>query len=182
VGPQHPGKADALVLDHAGAVEELGFADDPVPWSLDGSGRVQERRQAQRKRRASLPITCPNAECRHVYERRPDCPECGHRPEPRGRPLEFVDGDLAELTRTQRRNARTFTRDKKAAFFGQLKALAAERGYKEGWAAYKYRAKFGVWPNHPAIRETEPMDPTPEVRSWVRGQQIRDARARQAAA
>ena len=42
----HPSKSDAWVIDHAGAVDELGFADDPQPWSLDGKSKIQERKAA----------------------------------------------------------------------------------------------------------------------------------------
>src|SRR3546814_7641235 len=37
-------KADALVIDHSGAVKENGFVDDFIPWSLDESEKVKDRK------------------------------------------------------------------------------------------------------------------------------------------
>ena len=55
-----------------------------------------------------------------------------------------------------------------------LICVATERGYKPGWAAYKYKEKFGAWP--PAT--VAPISPSPEVRSWVRSRDIAYAMAR----
>ena len=55
-----------------------------------------------------------------------------------------------------------------------LTYIAAERGYKPGWAAHMYRTKFGTWP---PIRDIKPMQPSQEVRSWVRSRDIAYAKA-----
>jgi hypothetical protein len=57
--------------------------------------------------------------------------------------------------------------------------IATERGYKPGWTAYKYKEKFNAWP--PWGARPEPIEPTPEVRSWVRSRQIAYAKSRNAA-
>ncbi|MBI5018420.1 MAG: DEAD/DEAH box helicase, partial [Deltaproteobacteria bacterium] len=69
----HEGKDDALIIDHAAAVDEIGFVDEPMPWSLDGRERVQERRQTERKR--SKPLTCE--QCFAIYAGQLACPHCG---------------------------------------------------------------------------------------------------------
>jgi len=51
-----------------------------------------------------------------------------------------------------------------------FKHIAAERGYKPGWVAHKYREKFGAFPNWHA--DPPPIPPSPEVRSWVRSRAI----------
>lgn len=38
------------------------------------------------------------------------------------------------------------TRDELRTALSRLQGLAIERGYKRGWAAYRYKAAFGVWP------------------------------------
>jgi DNA repair protein RadD len=57
-----------------------------------------------------------------------------------------------------------------------LTYIAAERGYRLGWAAHKYKEKFGTWP---PVRTIEPMRATPEVLAWVRSRNIAYAKARQ---
>jgi len=59
-----------------------------------------------------------------------------------------------------------------------LTHIALERGYKAGWAAHKYKEKFGHWP--PA--KTAPIPPSPEVLSWVRSRNIAWAKAKGRAA
>lgn len=49
-----------------------------------------------------------------------------------------VDGKLINPSRA--------TTQQKQAVFRQLLQKASEKGYKPGWAAYQYRARFGVWP------------------------------------
>jgi DNA repair protein RadD len=58
---------------------------------------------------------------------------------------------------------------------------AQQRGYQPGWCAHQYHAKFGVWPNDPRLKV--PAGPvTLEVQNWIRSQQIRFAKTKQAAA
>jgi hypothetical protein len=61
----------------------------------------------------------------------------------------------------------------------ELTYIAAERGYRPGWAAHKYKEKFGTWPPTRAIK---PISPTPEILSWVRSRNIAYAKGRQKAA
>ena len=58
----------------------------------------------------------------------------------------------------------------RAQWHAMLASIGIERGYKPGWAAYKYKEKFGAWPPYGAT--PTPIDPTPEVRSWVRSRLI----------
>jgi DNA repair protein RadD len=60
-----------------------------------------------------------------------------------------------------------------------LAHLGIERGYKPGWAAHKYKEKFGAFP--PWGSSPQPTPPSPEVRSWVRSRLIAYAKARGAA-
>ena len=60
-----------------------------------------------------------------------------------------------------------------------LAYIATERGYKPGWAGHKFKEKFGTWP---ATRSADPIQPTPEVLSWVRSRIIAFAKAKASAA
>lgn len=87
------GKDRAIVIDHVGNVIRHGLPDRVREWTLD-------RRESRGSSGPSdaIPLrSCP--ECAGVYERvLPDCPYCGHHPQPAARSgPEFVDGDLSEL-------------------------------------------------------------------------------------
>jgi len=58
---------------------------------------------------------------------------------------------------------------------GMLTFIAAEGGCKPGWAGYKFKEKFGLWP---AERSVLPLKPTPECLSWVRSRQIAYAKSK----
>jgi superfamily II DNA or RNA helicase len=88
-----PGKAHAIIIDHAGNVLRHGLPDAPRAWSLD-----RRDRRAKSAQDGELQVrACPA--CTGVYERfRRLCPYCGHVPVPAGRTApEMVDGDLLEL-------------------------------------------------------------------------------------
>lgn len=169
-----PGKQDALILDHAGAVGELGFVDEEMPWSLDGKTKLGERLEEARKKEAKEPITCQ--QCHAVYSRQLVCPECGWKPERKGKPVDFLDGDLTEIKRGKRAKKRVYTHEEKRSWFSQLVRIGYERGYKNGWASNKYREKFGVWPTS---KPGPAAEVSPEVRSWVKSRQIAWAKRKQ---
>ena len=59
-----------------------------------------------------------------------------------------------------------------------LVSIGQERGYKPGWASYKFKEKFGRFPHSNIVI---PIEPSPEVRSWVRSRQIAWAKAQEKA-
>ena len=64
-----PGKTDALVLDHAGAVFQHGFVDDPIVWTLDEDERAENQAHSRRgEHHAPALTTCP--ECHAVSRSR----------------------------------------------------------------------------------------------------------------
>jgi superfamily II DNA or RNA helicase len=173
-----PGKVDALVLDHAGAIFRHGFAEDPVLWTLDEDRRAENPAHVGRgESPESTLTTCP--ECKAVRWAGKACDLCGWQPRPKPCAIDVEDGDLAYVERTRRIRADQATADDKHIFHRQLLYIADERGYKLGWAAHKHKEKFGHWP---ADNRSEPLAPEPAVRSWVRSRQIAYAKAMQKAA
>ncbi len=59
-----------------------------------------------------------------------------------------------------------------------LTAIALRRGYRLGWAAHKFKEKFGDWP---AEHRVAPLEPSPEVLSWELHCRIRYAKSMQKA-
>ena len=167
----YPGKGDCLVLDHAGAVNQIGFVDDPMPWSLAGEEKVQDRVAQQRSE--PEPITC--GDCGAEFRPARECPNCGAEQGGRyAKAIEAHDAELREIDRQRRlADAKQWTTDDKQAFYSELLAIAEERGYKQGWVAHQYRKKLGTWPRG---LYDEPEPPSLETRAWVKSQLIRYAK------
>lgn len=168
-----PGKTEALILDHAGAIYAHGFPDEPIAWTLAPDRRAENAAHAARTaHRAPALTTCP--ECSAVRMQGAPCPVCGWRPRPKPRAVDIVDGDLGEVDRQRRIQQHAHSEDERHRFHRQLAAIAEERGYKAGWAAHKYREKFGQWPR---ARWVQPLPPDDATRAWVRSRQIAYAKS-----
>jgi hypothetical protein len=164
------GSEDCLVLDHSGAVHEHGFATDERPWTLDGEYALGSKPTRKKKDDKDSSITC--GQCRAVYKRRRSCPECGWSPPPKREMVETVDGDLVEIGV----GLPSETADR-LRWFRELAGIAHERGWKPGYAAVKYKERFGGWPprawgNHPMLA------PSVETRRWVQSQMIAWAKSK----
>lgn len=123
----------AIFLDHAGNLARHGFPDDPRAWTLEG--RPQHGKQAAPP--AALVQHCPRC---HALHRGAVCPECGYQHPPQPRRIEQAEGELTEIQRTE---ARLIARREQgqAATIDDLRALAARRGYRPGWAERVYHAR-----------------------------------------
>lgn len=138
-----PGKACAIILDHAGNCHRHGLPTEAVQWSLEGVTRSAK------------------AELRHCYgcqalvpSRAAVCPACGKplgradRPTPSAAGVNSElpltrNGQLVELTpamRAEIRRAR-LQEERAARSLADLAAIGRARGYRhpEGWARYRYQ-------------------------------------------
>lgn len=165
-----PGKADALVLDHAGAVFQHGFVDDPITWTLHEDQRAENKAHSARGQyKAPALTTCP--ECRAVRLEGQSCPICHWRPVTRPQHVDIADGQLGAVDRN--RSVAKPSDDESLNFYRQLLYIARERGYKDGWAWHKAKEKFGIAPSG----NYAPLEPDPAVRAWVRSRAIAYAKA-----
>jgi DNA repair protein RadD len=165
------GKPDAIILDHSGAVYRHGLAEDPVTWTLDPEGRAEsEAHQARVHHEAPSLLEC--SECSALRLAGQKCPHCGFLPKRPPRDVPTAPGELG-LYAGGRAQRNVYDRDQ---WHGMLAAIEQERGYRTGWARVNYKEKFGAWPPYGVV--VDPIEPTPEVRSWVRSRLIAFARAR----
>jgi len=168
-----PGKADCIVIDHAGAVFEHGFIDEPIVWTLAPDQRAERPKKAARDAgRAPKLTTCP--ECTATRWKHQPCSACGWRPRPKPQPIEVHDGELEEMRRD---GSRVKYEIDPIWYYCQLLWISRERGYSQGWAWHKVNEKFGRQVRTP--RDCQPIKPTPEVRAWVKSRDIAWARSRQ---
>jgi superfamily II DNA or RNA helicase len=132
----HPGKAGALILDHAGCAHDHGLPEEARDWSLIGP---KDNKEAPPPSVTNCPV-CYLSMASGTRE----CPACGY-PMTHASGLqqsalpEEGGGELVEFTQAQR------MANKRARFF-ELVAEADRLGYRTGWAAVQYKAEFGTWP------------------------------------
>lgn len=160
----HSSKSRALVLDHSGTVESLGFPTDDLPLDLDdGKAKTSEKQQKKAE-----PKPCPS--CHFVKPPKTRvCPQCGFAAQVEVETQE-ADGELELVTRKAKK-------EDKQQVYSELLAIQKARGYADGWTAQKYRAYFGVWPR--GLLDVS-CEPSPEIQSWVKSQNIRWAKRKEA--
>jgi len=169
------GKPEALIIDHSGAVYEHGFVDDEFEWDLDPKNKIQEKKKRETKKERS-PITCEK--CFTVYSGSRECPSCGSVHIKKGRALFVGEGDLGEIDRKSRKlKKKEYSCDQQKEWYAMLRGYASTKGYKDGWAYYKYHDKFGV---APPWKKTNTIDPSIEVMSWITYINIRNSKRKSA--
>jgi superfamily II DNA or RNA helicase len=175
-----PGKTNALVLDHSGATFQHGFAEDPISWTLSADERAVNETHAARGSAPETPglTTCP--ECSAIRLAGKPCTSCGWRPVEKPKPVLVAEGELGRLERDRTVRPSEPTAGEKRSWHAQFITIGRERHYKDGWPAAMYRKKFGSWPDAPKWNLPEPEMPTPQVRAWVKSQQIAYAREMEA--
>jgi superfamily II DNA or RNA helicase len=173
------GKPDAIILDHSGAVFKHGLPEDRVEWLLDADRRaVAPAHQARLNRDAPKLLEC--TQCSALRVGGQPCPACGFLPQRPAQYVPHIEGDLALVNAaTRQATSNGYDPATRQQWHGMLAVIASERGYKPGWVAHKYKEKFNAWP--PWGARPQSIEPTPEVRSWVRSRQIAFAKRQSAA-
>lgn len=165
----YPGKKDYLLLDFAGCIDRHGLVDDEVTWSLD-PGKPAAQPKKPRKKEKTI-ITCEMCSAAFTGRR---CPQCGNEVKDYGKKIECVDADLVEVGNAKKPKA---TMTEKKEFFAMLEWKRREKGYKPGWAAWKYKEKFGVFPRN--IGYVAPKLPDLKFENWYRYINIKNAKRRE---
>jgi superfamily II DNA or RNA helicase len=170
-----PSKADAIILDHSGAVFRHGFAEDHVEWVLEPDRRAASPTHQKRSTEyASRLIEC--TQCSAIRVAGEPCPHCGFLPQRLPHGIIIGAGELGLVDRACRVKTDITDPAVQAQWLAMLTHIAGERDYKPGWIAHKFKEKFGQWP--PWGAKPPPIPPSQEVRSWVRSRQIAFAKGR----
>jgi superfamily II DNA or RNA helicase len=126
-----PSKDHVKIIDLVGAVHEHGLPDEPRSYSLDGKPiRPSEQALALR--------TC--RECGGVQRPAQFCARCGVEfPPPPPPKIRQTEVALVEARATRPDSQRR-------AAYDRLVATGKAKGYKPGWAKWKYKSLYGHWP------------------------------------
>lgn len=165
------GKEFAVWLDHSG--NYLRFRDD---WDelyehgvkrLKDGGEKAKKEPTEREKKESK---CPACGVLWTF---PDriCGGCGYE-KPQSQHIVAVPGELEELAAANKK-----LHSSNQDFYSQLLFYGRSRGFKEGWAAYKYKDRYGVFPR--GLHET-PKPPTPETFNWIKSRNIAYAKRKSA--
>lgn len=156
------GKNDCIILDHAGNTERHGFVTDRLPNTLDLGEKTIAGKRDKPEAKATKCSKCHYVKAPKVHI----CPNCGHKPV-RKPDVKTEDGNLVEVTKRAIID--------KQYIYSQLVAISLEHGYSSGWCSHKYKTYTGVWPRGLA---SVPITPTPEMRNWIKHQNIKWAKRR----
>lgn len=161
------GKDRAIYLDHAGNVARHGFAESLVPSVLDdGEQTFAESKQVrEREEKEKRVQTCPLC---HRQMQGIRC-QCGYMIPIR----EQIVTDNQMLTKMKKA-----TKEDKSMWYSNLLRFSRANGYKDGYAAWKYKERFGVWPKSLNVNINAPM--LPEVQSWIAHKAIKYRAEKQA--
>lgn len=145
------GKTALIGLDHAGNNAALGLFTDIFHDSLD-TRKPGERGEAYKDDyKPAKPKKCEN--CRNLIPPRSrECPVCKLRV-PLHTGVTVVNGRLVEIGSGPKIN----TKERQEWYSGFL-WLARKGNLKDGWAAYRYKDKFGEWPKNLRVRGRKPSD------------------------
>jgi superfamily II DNA or RNA helicase len=173
----HDTKQHLLILDHSDTGLNLGLPCTIHHTTLSHAKVIKQKASDSKesKDRSNKPHKCVS--CNHLHDRLlMVCPSCGHI---RKRISDVImkEGYLTELSLDGSQKAiigvdRAIRQD----WYSGLLYICMERGYAQGWAAHKWKEKFGGFPdNYNKIAKP----PSNAVRSWVRSRQIAYAKAKQ---
>jgi hypothetical protein len=156
---------EGLLVHNCHSGNYLRFRDDWDELYNDGVKRLKEEGEKAKKEpteREKKEAKCPACGILWTF---PDnkCGGCGYM-RPQRQNIVAVPGELEELA-----NANKKLHSNNQDFYSQLIFYGRSRGFKEGWAAYKYKERFGVFPR--GLRES-PQQPSMETMNWIKHRAI----------
>lgn len=165
-------KDHCLILDHSNTALSLGRPDE-IYYETFVSGKSAKAAEKNKKEKEEKkPKLCPH--CKFVMlPKEKECPSCGFVMPPPVSEIEVASGELAELGHAGVRGKAA--KDEKQSFYSGLLWIARDKGYSKGWAAHKYKAKFGVWPR---LLDETPVFPDALVFNYVKFSNIAWAKSK----
>lgn len=165
------GHDDCILLDHGGVVDEHGYVTDPVEWSLDGKKKAWRKKQPK-DRPPPQPMRC--TACNLVFSGASKCPDCGSEVKRFGKPVEVIEAELREVG-----GKRDATMVEKRRFYAMLRYYCDRKGYKPGYAFWKYKERFGVEPR--GMQHVTPLPPDESFHRFIRHLYIKNRKRKEVA-
>lgn len=171
----HEGKEFCLIQDNAGnwlrfqdEWEEL-YHNGVTELNLSNDKKPKKEKTKEQKEAAKCP------KCSALWPPKSDtCSHCGHVRERRNE-VQVKSGELVEVGSATKNEK--FEAAYKESFYQQLLKYAKDRGYREGWAFWKYKAKFKI---QPAWKKTEADFVSKDVLNFLTSLNIKNAHKKRA--
>lgn len=157
----HPSKEFGLWLDHSG--NYLRFREEWDEVYENGCGDLDDGKEKPKKeptKSEKEAAKCPR--CGSLWGNSDICSHCGFVRQKRSTVVD-TPGEMVEL------EGKSVTMVDKQKFYSELLFMVQTRGYKEGWAAHKYKEKFGVFPRN--IQKVAVM-PSIATLNWLKSRAI----------
>lgn len=162
------GKKWCRVLDHGNVIDEHGFIDEEIEWTLDGK-EMAWKRKIPREKEEKL-VKC--RVCNKVFKGMNKCPDCGTPLKTFGKRIEAIEAELKKINDEEKED-----RIKKRLWFGMFKGYAIKKGYKDGWAFHKYKEKFKEEPGDFRYN-TDAIEPNQEFKNYLKHLNIKWAKSK----
>lgn len=139
-------KSKVLILDHSGTVYQHGLPERAKDWVLQE--RIEKKKAVKKKEKKEyekLMRTCKV--CKLIFEGKV-CPACGEEVTLQWEAILIKEGRLEKLDKdmfVKAQKSEDIVRKKKQ-FMAKLLGYAEYKGFKPGWAFYKYRERFNEDP------------------------------------
>lgn len=145
---------DLIVIDHGGNWKRHGPVDKKKEWSLASGESVKRKKPEAKESKGCL---CQVCGCEFNAS---SCPDCGTELKMIAKKIEVLDSKLVEVTNAASpKQSEGIEWVKRRAIFSALKWQAAQKGWKETWAAVMYNKMFTTWPNDKRVRDALPVKP-----------------------
>lgn len=164
-----PGKAEALILDHADNHARMGFVTD-IHHDRLLTGKDKPHPTKQDKGEVT-PKPCPSC---GTLKKGGICPSCGFTPQ-RKSEVEVEAGELVEFKAKPPKH----NREEKQRFWSMAQHVDQQRNKGGKLAKALYRSKFGVWPQG---LSDQPIQPDGAFMGYERSRRIAYAKGRGARA
>lgn len=166
-------KSDCILIDHSGNI--VRFAEDFEEFYHNGVDSLDDGEKLDSTvRKDNEEISdkgCPK--CGYTPFRK-ICMSCGHEKVSTSDVVHEL-GEAYELELSVNANKRA----QQIRFYGELLMYAQNHSYSEGWAAHKYREKFGIFPPRSFPKAFAPV--TTETANWIKSRRIAWVKAQQKA-
>lgn len=155
-------KEYALWLDHSGNYLRFKIEWEDLYFNgVDHLDDTKEKPKKEPSKEEKEAAKCPK--CSHLWPSKSDtCAYCGHV---RHRKNDVIvqPGELIQIGDSLKKDA-----DERRSFYHQLLQYCDIKEYSEGWAAHKYKEKYGSWPKWAKDREQI----SAATAKWIRSRMI----------
>jgi DNA repair protein RadD len=145
-----PGKVDAMVFDHSGAVlEVLGWPTEDRVWSIDPDADLEELQDEERKKNGTEELARLCSACKCLMPRSSQVcpnPDCGYVKTQSAHMAETEDGRLVRVTKKRKTKGPPTEADQLKKQWAGILIPFGKLGYKWINAAKVFHDRTGQWP------------------------------------